>query len=603
LLVRQGERQSPDDRCALCIPIVSSAGARLRDSASRYKFAAAKRASIVLPPSLDADEEISMNRRTMQMGLRWGMTGLAALVAACGGESDDEQPASGSGGEERVVVNVEPRQSATDQLIAGLGGRAALGALTGLRIQGTGSRFIPNEGVTPEDPAIEANSFERTVSIDLGADALRVDTSRDIEFLFPGSQQYSDIVRGNLGASTQPFFGTPLGALGSDKTASIRRQEVLLTPQLLLRELDTAIFTTQADVVLDGVNHHRVVASGGPAPVTLLINADTGMLSKLETLEHDFYQRDALLEIFYADWAPAGSTAFPRSLRVVRGGQTLFTQQVTAVEVDPAFDAATFEFPEGAAPAFDAALFARGELSHQWYYLLDSIGLPFNGVDTSITPVEVAPGVLQLVGGSHHSLLLQQEAGLVLVDAPLYEDRGAALVEFAETEFPGTPIAYVVASHFHEDHASGIREVLGRTGATLVVHESVEPFWRELLAAPSTLRPDALAASKGEIEILTVPDGGERELPDATRPVTLYHLATDHAADMLLTHEPASNTVFVVDIYSPGNAAQLGASDLASSLAFHAIPRADLKIVGGHGGQIDDYADLEAALDPAPAAP
>jgi glyoxylase-like metal-dependent hydrolase (beta-lactamase superfamily II) len=528
-----------------------------------------------------------------------GLVGFALAALGCGDDPDDNDAAT----EEQGVANVRPRpdaQTPAEQLIAALGGQENLAALTGLRIAGSGSRNIVNEGERPGDEPIEANTFERSVSIDFAAEALRVDTSRDIEFLFPGSQVYSDIVQGNLGASTQPFFGTPLGALGSDKVASIRRQELLLTPQLLLREIDPATLTAQTDVELDGVAHHRLLAAGGPAPLTLFVNAATGELSKLETLEHDFYQRDVALEIYFDDWAPAGNINFPRSLRVVRNEQELFAETVSDVTVNPTFEATAFDFPPDVTPVFDAALYARGELSHQWYYLLDSVGLPFNGVDVSINRVDVAPGVLQLVGGSHHSFVVEQAEGLVLVDAPLHEDRGSALVDFLATAFPGKPISYVVASHFHEDHASGIREVLGATEAQLVVHESVEAFWRDTLARPSTLRPDALAESPRDVTILTVPEGGERTLDDATHPVAIYHLATEHAADMLLTHDSASNSVFVVDIYSPGNAAQLGAADFASALALRAIPTADLKIVGGHGGQIDDYATLQASLQPAP---
>ena len=112
---------------------------------------------------------------------------------------------------------------------------------------------------------------------------------------------------------------------------------------------------------------------------------------------------------------------------------------------------------------------------------------------------------------------------------------------------------------------------------------------------PSTLKPDALEQNPREVTIETVPEGGELELADAQNPVVLYHLATDHAADMLLTYQPTSSSVFVVDIYSPGNGAQLGAADLGAAIAEHAIPTEGLRIVGGHGG-IDDYATLAAQL-------
>jgi glyoxylase-like metal-dependent hydrolase (beta-lactamase superfamily II) len=487
----------------------------------------------------------------------------------------------------------EETPSAFDQLVEGLGGQADLDALTGLRIEGSGVRNIPHEGVRPADPPIQANSFERTVSLDLSADSLRVDTEKTVEFIFPGMATYYDVVRGNLGASTEPFFGAPLGALSSDKTAAIRRQETLLTPQLLLEGLTAADFTTEPDVQLDGVAHHRLVLEYEPAPLTLFVNATTGKLTKLETMELDFYMRDVTLEVFFSDWAAAGNIEFPRALRLVRDGNTLFTENVSEIAVNPAFEAGTFDFPGGAMPVLNQALLERGELSHQWYYLLDSLGLPFTGIDTTITPKVLTPGVQQLLGNSHHSFAVEQAEGVVLVDAPFYEDRGQALSQYIATTFGGKPITHVIASHFHEDHVAGIREVLGANpSAELVVHESAAAAWREILAAPSTLRPDALARTPRTVEITTVPDAGSLTLTDPTHPLTLYPVETDHAVDVLIAHEAPSNTVFVVDIYSPGFAAQLNADDFKAALATHAIPTANLQIVGGHGGETHDYDDL-----------
>jgi glyoxylase-like metal-dependent hydrolase (beta-lactamase superfamily II) len=507
---------------------------------------------------------------------------LALLALGCGG---DDEP-------------VVPRSDAFAKLQEGLGGKADLEALETLRIVAGGVRNIPNEGTRPTDPAIEANRFTRTVSIDLRADSLRVDTERTVAFLFPGMSAYSDVVRGNLGASTQPFFGAPLGALGSDKVAAIRRQETLLTPHLLVKGLTSASFTTQPDVTLDGVSHHRLVLEDEPAPLTLFVDAQTGTLSKLETTELDYFLRDSTLEVFFDGWAAAGDIVFPRQLRLARGGQTLLSQDVTSVEVNGTFEADVFEFPNGATPTFNQELFERGELTHQWYYLLDSIGLPFNGVDTAIMPFELGAGagVVQLRGGSHHSFLVEQASGIVLVDAPFYEDRGQALSQHVAQTYPGKPITHVVASHFHEDHAAGIREVLGSNpSAQLVVHESVLDTWRTILAAPSTLRPDALARSPREVTILTVPDDAELTLADAQHPLTLYPLESSHAVDLLLVHEASTNSVFVVDIYSPG-LAYPAAADFAASLVEHAIPTGDLQVVGGHGAEVHDFAQVQAQL-------
>jgi len=518
----------------------------------------------------------------------WYWVGVAALALAC--SDDDKDP-------ETEVEQIQPGQTALQKLVIGLGGQKDLDALAGLEIKGNGTRHIPHEGEHPTDAPAEASKLDRTVSIDLSADFLRVDTTRTVEILFPGTSTYTDVVREKLGTSTEPFFGSPLGALGSDKAAAIRRQETLLTPQLLWKSLTPASLTTAPDIVVDGVNQHRLVDSSGPAPLTLFVNSLTGQLTKLETQEHDFYMRDVPLEVDFSDWAPAGEIAFPHKLRLVRDGLTLFEETVSSVTANPTFEATEFDFPGGATPSFDAALYARGELSHQWYYLLDSIGLPFSGVDVAITSRDVATGVLQLLGGSHHSFLVEQQNGIVLVDAPLHEDRGHALSAFIAGRFPGKPITHIVASHFHEDHVSGIRQVLGENpSAQLVVHESVQAAWREILGKPSKLHPDALAERPRDVSIVTVPNAGQLVLADPAHTLTLYPLASEHAADLLFAHEQSSNTVFVVDVYSPGNSTQLNADDFAASLVAHAIPTANLKIVGGHGGEIHDFAQLQAQL-------
>ncbi|MET0413704.1 MAG: hypothetical protein ABW217_20510, partial [Polyangiaceae bacterium] len=212
----------------------------------------------------------------------------------------------------------DAEQTPMGALAEALGGQGDVAALEGLRLQGTGTRHIPHEGFTPADVPTEANTFTRTVSIDFADDQLRVDTARQIQFLFPGSQSYSDIVQGNLGASTQPFFGNPVGALSSDKVASIRRQEALLTPQLLLRQMDAADVTMESDVTMQGQTYHRYMWTGAPAPIVFYVNADDNELAMIETMELDFYKRDVSLQVMFSDWQAQGSIVFPGSRRVVR---------------------------------------------------------------------------------------------------------------------------------------------------------------------------------------------------------------------------------------------------------------------------------------------
>src|SRR5262245_27511275 len=120
-----------------------------------------------------------------------GMAAIALLALAC---SDDETE------EETSTEQIQPGQTPQQKLAIGLGGQQDLDALTGLEIKGSGTRHIPHEGEHPNDAPAQANHFDRTVSIDLPEDSLRVDTNRTVEILFPGASSYTDVLRGNLGA-------------------------------------------------------------------------------------------------------------------------------------------------------------------------------------------------------------------------------------------------------------------------------------------------------------------------------------------------------------------------------------------------------------------
>ena len=104
-------------------------------------------------------------------------------------------------------------------------------------------------------------------------------------------------------------------------------------------------------------------------------------------------------------------------------------------------------------------------------------------------------------------MLVEQPDGLVLVDAPLNEYRAQALLDFIEANFPGRPVTHLVQSHHHADHAAGARTIVA-AGADLVVERSARKFWSQILRAPSTVVPDALALNPVDFKIIPVPGGG-----------------------------------------------------------------------------------------------
>lgn len=292
--------------------------------------------------------------------------------------------------------------------------------------------------------------------------------------------------------------------------------------------------------------------------------------------------RDTPLEIFYSDWQPAqGGLFYPSEVRIALHGVTVHEERRDSVQVNVTLEESLFAFPKGAAPVYNEELARRGATTSQ-FNLSFNYGVSFYGIETTVNAEELAPGVHFLTGSFHHSIVVEQENGLVVLEAPLYNARSDALIAWIEREFPDKSITHVVSSHFHIDHSGGLRAFVAR-GATAVVSERTADFFTAALNAPSTIVPDALERNPVDVAIETVPTDGPLTMPDATRPVAVYHVENTHSEDLVMIHLPNEEMVIIADLYSPGNPPlPILATAFYDSIQMHGL--AVSTIVGIHGG-------------------
>jgi glyoxylase-like metal-dependent hydrolase (beta-lactamase superfamily II) len=386
-------------------------------------------------------------------------------------------------------------------------------------------------------------------------------------------------------------FGPPgIKNMSSDRWASIRKHQRLLNPHLILRDIlaNPSLAAEGGEVLFDGSVHHLVVVEDEVAPLTLYINAGTGRIAKLTTMENDALRRDVPLEIFYYSWQPIGQEGFffPAELYIAYDGDIVHKEIRTAIEVNPEMDSALFEFPAEAAPVFDAELAARGQAHHQYLQNFAAYGFPRDGLQAEVTAAELAPGVFHLTGGSHHSLVIEQAEGIVVVEAPLDETRSQAVINWIKTTFPDKPISHVVSSHHHVDHSAGLRTYVAE-GATIVMGETAKPFFEEIFLANSTIVPDPLADNPMAATIETAPADGSFTIPDAAQPVEVYPIENSHAESMVITYVPEAGVVFVSDLYNPNpDAPDPGPGAVVLNERMTELGLNVATIAGGHGGTI-----------------
>ena len=93
----------------------------------------------------------------------------------------------------------------------------------------------------------------------------------------------------------------------------------------------------------------------------------------------------------------------------------------------------------------------------------DAESVPAAPPGAGVTLTKLGEDVYFAGGGSHHSLFVVFQDHVVVVEAPLNEERSlAVLAKIAETA-PGKPVRYVVPTHYHFDH-SGRAAHLHREG-------------------------------------------------------------------------------------------------------------------------------------------
>jgi glyoxylase-like metal-dependent hydrolase (beta-lactamase superfamily II) len=164
---------------------------------------------------------------------------------------------------------------------------------------------------------------------------------------------------------------------------------------------------------------------------------------------------------------------------------------------------------------------------------------------------KIADGVYYLKGGTHHSVAVEFSDHIVLIEAPLNEQRSLALIREVTNLTPNKPIRYVVNTHHHFDHSGGLRTFVD-AGATIITHEANADFFAAALSAPRTQNPDNLAPSQKKPVIEKVSD--KRVLGDSTHTLEL-HLVRDnpHHDGILMAFLPKEKILIEADVYTPQN--------------------------------------------------
>lgn len=162
---------------------------------------------------------------------------------------------------------------------------------------------------------------------------------------------------------------------------------------------------------------------------------------------------------------------------------------------------------------------------------------------------KAADGVWFLAGGSHNSVAIEMADHVILVEAPLGDERTSAVFAEVRKLVPGKPVRYTVNSHNHFDHSGGLRTAVAE-GATIVAQAQSKAYWEKAFANPNRIAPDRLAKSGKQAKVVGV--GEKMVMKDATRTVELHRIRNSvHTDTFLMAYLPKERLLIQADAFTP----------------------------------------------------
>ena len=433
--------------------------------------------------------------------------------------------------------------------------------LSSIEYSGTGWQGRVGQNVAPDRdwPRIELTAYTRAIDFEA--------MSSKEEFVREGStRQFTNLLSGDY-AWTLDTQGEPVPQPAS---AELRRLEILLTPWGFIK-----------GAMAPGANPTMLTRNeyGGRSTVISFVafekyrvngtvNPD-GLLERTQTWIPSPVVGDMYIENVYTEYQEVGGVQIPR-----------FHQHQ--------------DYDDGAHEADVSGgdhSFGLETVSELQANATLTLTVPNSVTSARVQPVQVASerlgdGVWLIGGGSHHSVAIEFDNYVTVIEAPLNEERSLAVIDELNRLIPNKPIRFIVTTHHHWDHLGGLRAFV-HEGATVITHDSNKPYYQEVLRAGIwTLEPDRFSLhppeewSEGYIfETLNE----KYVLADRTTTVELYNVqGLAHAAGMLIAYIPDEKIVVQADLYFPA-----ASTPNASARTFHRnLQRLDLDvetIVGIHG--------------------
>ena len=284
--------------------------------------------------------------------------------------------------------------------------------------------------------------------------------------------------------------------------------------------------------------------SGQPYTVTGYIN-NQNLISKVETHVEHAVVGDLLVEFEYSNYQSMSGLQVPTRIVQKQAGLTTFDATIRAATANPTNLAELLTPPAPAGGARGGAAAAAP---------------PPPAPAPATAPIEKLGEGAFKIGGNYASLAVDMGDHILVVESGQNDARGLAVMAAAKQAIPNKPIRFVVNSHPHFDHASGLAAAVAE-GATILTHSNNEVVLERLLSGPRTLMGDSLSKVTNR-RANVVEAVGDRDVRRGSngKVVEIHRLPNEHSDGMVAVYLPAEKAIWTADLTAVNpSAAQLPA--------------------------------------------
>jgi glyoxylase-like metal-dependent hydrolase (beta-lactamase superfamily II) len=487
--------------------------------------------------------------------------------------------------------------------VEALGGLKAIQDVKTQVIVAEGKRYEPGQRYELLEQPLPVSNFSYNLIQDLISDGLRMNWHRDIAYPYPNNLDYSIVIANNTGYTKgkDGLFSPEEAPMRQSAIDAILKEQLISSPLLLMQDAvkNPAIVQVQTDQMFRGLPNHVIALylKENMPPIKIFLDNSTFLPTKVETTEDDPIHGDVLIEVFFDDWQEVNGVMFP-FLVTHELNDEVTEERRSHVDTNVNVFNEAFTIPPNIQNASDVEEDpSRGWLDSQWYLRMHAFGIPHYDINHYANFTEMSPGIYHVTGSTHHSLVVEMNDYMVVVETPLYEERSQAVIDEISKRWPDKPIKYVVATHTHDDHIGGLR-AYAAGNATIIGSEAALPEIEHILNSSHNIRPDSFqSSSPKQVRIDTVAPDEKMTINDGNRSIVIYPVNNSHSNDMLAVYLPVEKILLASDLYSPGGTPEPFRKYSRELLEFIVDNRIDVNIiVGTHGraggGPIEDLHDF-----------